>query len=198
MCGTAAFRKTLPFRWMRKVRQSSDYIQPKPLYNLGMRLYHLAAFGLVGALASGVEAQGLLAKPGVQHATVVASTSAAAVSAGSVVTLWADVTPNPSIHIYAEGAKDFTPVSIVLTPDQRVSAGQPKYPKPEVATAPGATEAVPAYKKTFRIALPVTVKPAARAGDVLNIAGAVKYQACDDRLCYPVTAVPVSWNVTVK
>jgi hypothetical protein len=163
-----------------------------------MRVSYLIAFSLVSAFATSADAQGLLAKPGVQHATVAASTSAATVTAGSVITLWADVTPNPSIHIYAEGAKDFTPVSLVLTPNDAVTAGQPRYPKPDVATAPGATEAVPAYKKTFRIALPVTVKSAAKAGDVLNVAGAVKYQACDDRLCYPVTAAAVSWKVTVK
>jgi len=157
-------------------------------------------FGIGIVLASGSAgvAQGLLAKPGVQHASVVATADPAAATAGSVVTLWADVTPNPSIHIYAEGAKDFTPVSLVLTPNAGITAGRPKYPKPDVAAAPGSTDAVPAYKQTFRIAMPVTLKSTAKAGDVVSIAGAVNYQACDDRLCYPVTAAPVAWKVTVK
>jgi hypothetical protein len=165
----------------------------------GMRAL-LTAFGigLVFASAPAGQAQGLLAKPGVQHASVVATSSPAAVSAGALVTLWADVTPNPSIHIYAEGAKDFTPVSLVLTPNSVIAAGRPKYPKPDMALAPGATDAVPAYKQAFRIAMPVTIKSTAKPGDVISIAGAVNYQACDDRLCYPVTAAPLAWKVTVK
>jgi hypothetical protein len=166
----------------------------------GMRAFLIAVCSIGVVLASGStgRAQGLLAKPGVQHASVAASANPAAASAGSQVTLWADVTPNPSIHIYAEGAKDFTPVSLVLTPNAGITAGRPKYPKPEAASAPGATDAVPAYKQTFRIAMPVTIKSTAKPGDVVSIAGAVNYQACDDRLCYPVTAAPVAWKVTVK
>ena len=166
----------------------------------GMRAFFMMAFGVGVVLASGSTgaAQGLLAKPGVQHASVAGTATPATVAAGSVVTLMADVTPNPSIHIYADGAKDFTPVSLVLTPNAGITAGKPKYPKPDVAAPPGSTDVVPAYKQTFRIAVPVTIKSTAKPGDVVSIAGAVNYQACDDRLCYPVTAAPVAWKITVK
>ena len=151
---------------------------------------------LIGAGSS--QAQSLLAKPTAQHATIAASASAPGAAAGSVVTLWADVTPNPSIHIYAEGAKDFTPVSLALTPNAAVTPGKAKFPKADVATAPGATEAVPAYTQPFRIALPVTIKATAKTGDVITVAGAVSYQGCDDRLCYPVSVAPVVWKIAVK
>lgn len=163
-----------------------------------MRRLSTVAVLLALAPVAAAGAQSLLAKPGVQHATVAAAQSLASAAAGTAVTLWADVTPNPSIHIYAEGAKDFTPVSLVLTPNAAVIAGKPKFPKPDMAVAPGSTDAVPAYKQTFRIALPVTLTSAARSGDVLTVAGAVNYQACDDRLCYPVTVAPVIWKVAVK
>ena len=169
-------------------------------YDPVMRAYFMSVIGIVLVLGSGpnARAQGLLAKPGVQHASVVATATPATATAGAVVTLLADVTPSPSIHIYADGAKDFTPVSLVLTPNAGITAGRPKYPKPDAAAAPGSADAVPAYKQTFRIAVPVTVKSTANTGDVVSIAGAVNYQACDDRLCYPVTAAPVAWTVTVK
>jgi len=155
---------------------------------------------IVGALLNHgtSDAQSLLAKPTAQHAAIAASASAPAAAAGSAVTLWADVTPNPAIHIYAEGAKDFTPVSLAVTPNAAVTPGKPRFPKPDVATAPGSTEAVPAYKQPFRIALPVTIRPTAKVGDVITVAGAVSYQACDDRLCYPVSVAPVVWKVAVK
>jgi hypothetical protein len=163
---------------------------------MSSRVLTIAAF-VVSTVAL-PRAQGLLLKPGVQHARVAASTSAPAVVAGKAVTLFADVTPNPSIHIYAEGARDFTPVSLVLTPHAAVSAGKVVYPKADAASAPGATESVPAYTGTFRIALPITVGRTARSGETLTVAGAVTYQACDDRLCYPVTSAPVVWTVSVK
>jgi hypothetical protein len=149
-------------------------------------------------LASPAAAQSLLTRPAAQHATVTPSVSAPAAAPGSTVTLFADVTPYPSIHIYAEGAKDFTPVSVVITPNQAIRAGKPVYPKPEAAPVPGSADSVPAYRKAFRIAVPVAVKPGARSGDTVTVGGAVRYQACDDRLCYPVTAAPVTWTLTVK
>lgn len=143
-------------------------------------------------------AQSLLPKTTVQHATVTATPLSSAVRPGSVVTLSAVVTPNPSIHIYAEGARDFTPVSLVTTPNPSITPSKPRYPKPEAALSPGLTDGVPAYTRAFRIELPVTLRNSAKTGDVVSIAGAVNYQACDDRLCYPVTSAPVTWTVMVQ
>src|SRR3954470_6370203 len=107
-----------------------------------MRALLIAAFGIaVVATGPSGQAQGLLAKPGVQHASVVATSSRAAASAGTLVTLWADVTPNPSMHIYAEGAKDFTPVSLVLTPNTAVAAGKAALPNSDMALAAGESHA---------------------------------------------------------
>src|SRR4051794_13242945 len=123
----------------------------------GMRAFLIAAMG-IGVVVAGpaLQAQGLLAKPGVQHASVVATANPAAASPGSLVTLWADVTPNPSIHIYAEGAKDFTPVSLVLTPHAGITAGPGKYPKPGTAPAPRGAGAGSANKQGVRGAQPAT------------------------------------------
>jgi|SRR5581483_2431391 len=135
-------------------------------------------------------AQSLLApKPTVQHVT---AASSAIRGADGRVTLALEVTPNPRIHVYAPGAKDFTVVSLILTPQPDVTAGKPIYPKADAAAAPG-TDDTPAYSKTFRITQPVTVKGGAK--DV-TIAGVLNYQACDDRVCYPASSLPVSWTVS--
>jgi hypothetical protein len=135
-------------------------------------------------------AQSLLApKSTLQHVT--AEPSIVRTASGSV-TLALDVIPNPRIHVYAAGAKDFTVVSLVLTPRPEVTAGKPVYPKADVAAAPGSNDA-PAYSKTFRITQPVTVKSG--APKELTIAGVLNYQACDDKVCYPVSSLPVSWTL---
>jgi hypothetical protein len=158
----------------------------------------LSAAMLLLAQSVGLTGQTLLPRSSVQYATFTASSSTASVAPGGSVTLWVDVQPNRSIHIYAAGARDFTPISLVLTPASPLKAGRAVYPKPDVATAPGSTGDVPAYQRPFRIALPVTIASSARPATVVSIGGAVKYQACDDRLCYPATVAPVSWSVTVK
>ena len=155
-------------------------------------------FGTSGALFGAMGAQSLLPKVTVSHATVVASASAVSALPGGSVTLWADVTPNPSIMIYAAGAKDFTPVSLVLTPNETLNTGKPTYPKAERASSPGSADTVPVYRRAFRIAVPATIKATAKSGDVISVGGAVTYQACDDRLCYPVSSAGVSWQLAVK
>ena len=143
--------------------------------------------------------QTLLPKPStLQHITVDASPSAATVAKGGVVTLWADVTPKPNIHVYATDQEGLTPVTLVLTPQPGVTAGKVKYPASEMSVSAGATQAVPVYRKPFRLAEPITVAASAKSGEVLTISGVIKYQACDDRLCYPAAALPVTWAVTVQ
>jgi hypothetical protein len=137
-----------------------------------------------------VLAQSLLTpKTAVQHVTAIPSVVR---GANGSVTLALDVTPNPRIHVYAPGAKDFTAVSLVLTPGPQVAPGKPVYPKADVLAAPGSDDA-PAYAKAFRVTQPVTVKGG--TSTELTIAGVLNYQACDDRVCYPVSSLPVTWTL---
>jgi hypothetical protein len=153
---------------------------------------------LVGIAQAAVARTQLAPAPTVQHITVAAGPAAASAAPGAAVTLWADVTPKPSIHVYAAGATDFKPVTLVVTPNPAIRTGQPTYSKPDVATAQGSTGNVPAYAKPFRITLPITLKGTLKAGDRVTVAGAVNYQACDERLCYPATSAPVAWTVAVR
>ncbi len=173
-----------------------------------------AGAGLAGALAPAASAQ-LAPAPSVQrasapstqlapapstlqHVTVVPSAATSTVAPGRSTTLHADVTPKPSIHVYAAGATDFKPVTLVITPNPLASPGRPSYTKPDVATAQGSTGNVPAYAQPFRISVPITISAAAQPGQVVTLAGVVNYQACDDRLCYPPSSAPVVWTLAVK
>jgi hypothetical protein len=160
-----------------------------------------AAAGMVGVLttwSSTPLARQLAPAPTVQHVVVAGSSNAASAAPGASVTLWADVAPKQGIHVYAAGAVDFAPVSLLITPNTAITAGRPSYSKPDIATAQGSTGNVPAYAKPFRITQPVTLRPGVVRGDTITVAAAVKYQACDDRLCYPATAAPVAWRILVK
>jgi cytochrome c biogenesis DsbD-like protein len=147
-----------------------------------------------------VFAQSLLSRSSVQQIVVMPSTSASTVAKGAAVTLWADVTPNKNIHVYATDKQGFTPLSLKVAPQHGIGIGKVTYPPAETGFTPGLDMMIPIpmYTKPFRVAQAITIPPSAKSGDALTIAGAINYQACDDRLCYPATSLPVTWGVMVK
>ena len=153
-----------------------------------------ATTAVVAGLSGQTQTSPLLGtKPSaIQHVTAATGTIPESAAAGKIA-LHVDVTPKPNIHVYAPGAKEFSAVSLVLTPRAGVTTGKPVYPAAD--PAPVGEDDVPAYRKTFRITQPITVQAAKE--DVV-IAGVLNYQACDDRLCYPVASLPVSWTIHAR
>jgi DsbC/DsbD-like thiol-disulfide interchange protein len=131
-----------------------------------------------------------------KHLTVATSTSAPAVTPGSKVSVFVDVTPNPGIHVYAPGADDFLPIALTLAPPPGVVMGKVVYPKSE--TMLFGNDKVPVFQKPFRLAQELTIPTAAKSGTTLTITGTVNYQACDDTVCFIPASAPVSWTVGVK
>ena len=144
--------------------------------------------------------QSLLPKAGVQQVTVATSTSAPSVARGAVVTLFADVTPNANIHVYATDKQGFTPISLVMSSRPNTTIGKVTYPMPQSGITPGIDMLVPVpmYVRPFRLSVPVTISGAAKLGDVIEVPGVLKYEACNDKLCFPATSLPVSWKIAVK
>ncbi len=89
-------------------------------------------------------------------------------------------------------------VTIVVTPQRGVAFGKPAYPAGTPMSFPGIPERVPVYQKVFRITQPATIAGTATSGQTLTIAGAVNYQACDDRVCFPPASVPVMWRLRIQ
>jgi Thiol:disulfide interchange protein DsbD, N-terminal len=50
------------------------------------------------------------------------------------------------------------------------------------------------FSKPFRITQDVTI--AAQPAGALRITGSLRYQACDDSVCYLPKTVPIEWTVT--
>jgi DsbC/DsbD-like thiol-disulfide interchange protein len=130
------------------------------------------------------------------HAAVVVSASAASAARGSKVSLYLDVTPNPGVHVYAPGAKDYVPIVVKMDPQSNLTFAELKYPKSEVMEFAG--DKVPVYEKAFRLVEDVEIGRGAKAGKTLTLTANVKYQACDDRVCFIPATVPVRWTLTVK
>jgi DsbC/DsbD-like thiol-disulfide interchange protein len=130
------------------------------------------------------------------HLSLVASTSVATVATGGTVTLRIDVTPKPKMHVYAPGQDGYIPIQLTLTGDAAFTAAKAKYPAGEKYVMPALNETQIVYAKPFRITQDITLRPSA-AGTV-TVKGSVRYQACDDTICYLPKTVPVEWTMTVK
>ena len=130
------------------------------------------------------------------HATVSAGPDNLGVTPGTRAMLFIDVTPNPNIHVYAPGAKDYISISVKFEPQANVKLGKMTYPKSEMLTL--LDEKVPVYQKPFRLAQEVTVLGSLKPGASVPLKGTVEWQACDDKVCYPPESADVNWTLTVK
>src|SRR5580704_7259383 len=116
-----------------------------------------------------------------KHLTLSTSASPAnPTTPGSPVSLFLDVMPNPGIHVYAPGAKDYLPIRLTLEPLADLAIGKTVYPKSETIVVE-------------RVTIARTAKP----GTTMTIKGMVNYQACDDTVCFIPASAPVTWTLTV-
>ena len=140
-----------------------------------------------------------------KHLSVITSTSAGTVPPGGRVSLVVEITPKPNMHVYAPGQTDVIPVSLTVVPSD-ASASQPlQFPKAEKLEIKELGETHLVYSKPFRLVQDVTVaanpslvKRAATPGATLTVKGTLKYQACDNTICYAPVSVPVSWTLALQ
>jgi Disulphide bond corrector protein DsbC len=146
-----------------------------------------ALFGLLAA-----------ATPHLTLATSASSTAAAPARPGSTIKLFVDVIPDPKIHVYAPGAKDYLPIALEIAAGPSIKAGKLVYPKSQDLYFESTKEHVPVFSAPFRLAQDVTIDRAVRPGSSLTLTGVLKYQACNDLVCFNPVSAPVSWSVVVK
>ena len=140
----------------------------------------------------------LLNAPPTPHIKMTASASAAEVRAGTTIRLFVDVTPDPKVHVYAPGAKDYLPIALAIMPRAGIKVGNLTYPKSQDWYFEPLKEHVPVFTTAFRLDQAITLGAPLKAGDRVTVAGVLNYQACDDAVCFNPVAAPVSWSVTVK
>jgi thioredoxin:protein disulfide reductase len=118
-----------------------------------------------------------------------------AFSVGKPVTLRVDVVPAPGIHVYAPGNRDYVAVSLSLDPLPGVRRQQPVYPEGEDYVFGELQELVKVYQRPFQIRQTLVVeRPAEKAGE-LTVTGSLRYQACDDRVCFRPATIPLKVTI---
>jgi thiol:disulfide interchange protein DsbD len=131
-----------------------------------------------------------------KHLTLTPSASDAELPPGSKVTLTVELALDDNVHVYAPGAEGYLPVTWTIADSAAWKAAPVHLPASKILKLEAIGETAPVFDGTFRITREVTIGNRA-AGD-LTIEGSVRYQACDDRLCYRPETIPVKWTIRVK
>lgn len=146
-------------------------------------------FLVVGLLAAG---QGVA--PKAQETAHLSVTTSSSSAQPGKVSLFVDVAPKPTMHVYSPGQKGYIGITLTLHPDLAFTAAKAKYPAGEKLFMKILNETQLVYSKPFRITQDVRFVKAG-AGAPRTIKGTLRYQACDDKICYLPQNVPVSWTI---
>jgi hypothetical protein len=111
-----------------------------------------------------------------------------------------EVAPLAGIHVYAPGNKGYIPVTLALDWPRGVRARDPEYPPGEPFIFGALKELVTVYSRPFKITQRATIVPGTPPSRTrsIDVTGVLRYQACDDRLCFPLASVPVRVTIPVE
>jgi hypothetical protein len=126
-----------------------------------------------------------------------------AVAPGNRVSLIADIQLPPDVHVYAPEVKDYKPIVFAIQPSPEITPATLTYPRSKVLYLEAINEHVPVFEGKFRIVQEVTVTRSQDfirslgQGKSITVTGELKYQACDQKICYLPASVPLKWELQI-
>lgn len=137
------------------------------------------------------------------HLTVHTSIDSTRVTPGKAVSIAFDVTPKRNMHVYAPGKHDYQVIAVKVDPQPWLKVQPTSYPPSEIYHFKELDEKVETYGKPFKLVQEIAILDTAEARKALaagpvKLSGRLEYQACDDKVCYAPTRIPVSFSLTVK
>lgn len=125
--------------------------------------------------------------------TVTTSHSPVVAASGAKVSLLVDVFPKPKMHVYAPEQKGgYIRIELVLDKHASITPARAVFPKASDYYFAPLEETFKVYDAPFRIRQDVTL---ARPAKPVTITGTLRYQACDDLVCYRPDEVKLSWTI---
>ena len=134
------------------------------------------------------------------HLTLTSYVTDDKVYAGNRVTLILDIELPPAMHLYAPGVKGYKAVGFQLDPHPNVRFFDTSFPKASIMNLPAIKERVPVYSGKVRIMRDIIVATDEnmRKDSNIEITGTFEYQACDDKICYLETKIPLNFFLVVQ
>jgi hypothetical protein len=128
------------------------------------------------------------------------SASTQTVATGEHVALVIDIELKPKMHVYAPGVEHYIAIDWLMEPTDAAKVEAVTWPKAEVLRLEAIKETVPVYHDSIHLVREIVLAPDAKLKAALNekgevtVKGTLRYQACDDRMCYVPASVPVQWT----
>ena len=151
--------------------------------------------GLVAASGVASQAQTALRRP---VATLTPRVDTKAVRAGSTVVLAVRVALPEGVHVQSNKPRDPGLIATVLTvtPPAGLTLVGVRYPKDVELAQRGAPKPLLVYPNEFDITVELKVGAGVAAGK-LTVPATLRYQACNETLCFIPTNAATAWTVAV-
>ncbi|HLJ50681.1 MAG TPA: protein-disulfide reductase DsbD domain-containing protein [Bryobacteraceae bacterium] len=127
------------------------------------------------------------------------------VRGGQRVALVIDIDLKPRMHVYAPGVSEgYIPIEWNMTDAPVFSSHEITLPPSKMLRLEAIGETVPVFTGHFRLERDITiaaennVKPLADNSGQFTVAGTLRYQACDDKLCYIPQELALKWNFQLE
>ena len=148
----------------------------------------------------GSDARAALFETRTSHLKVTAWASDETVRGGNRFALVLDVDLNDKMHVYSPEVEGYIPIAWNMDAASGLAHFDAEYPQPKTLHLPAIDESVPVYEGSFRLVRDVMIGQPNEVGDLLEdgalkIRGSLRYQACDDKVCYLPTTVPLEWTI---
>jgi hypothetical protein len=134
--------------------------------------------------ATEVEGKQITAKVGTSNATV---------APGDRIALTLDLELDPGMHVYAPGVEGYIPIDWKMQDSPAAILHEPVFPRSEKLYLKAIGETVPAYRNHFRLTRDLTIGRSTDGSGKFTVTGALRYQACDDRVCYIPQELHLAW-----
>ncbi len=130
-----------------------------------------------------------------------ANASDATVAPGERVALTLDVDLFPNMHVYAPGVEGgYISIDWKLQDSPTATVHPAVFPHSTKLYLKAIGETVPAYRGHFRLTRDITIppenqlRPALDGSGRFTVPGSLRYQACDDRVCYIPQELHITWT----
>lgn len=158
---------------------------------------YTAASILVHQFGQGAVAKTMVEAP---HIQLTYGASDAALSPGGTSTLILDIDLRPGMHVYAPGVEGgYIPIDWRMPESKGWIALPVSYPESRKLNLAAIHETVPVYQDHLRLIRDLTIgqppelAPFLGPDKNLAVEGTFRYQACDEKECYPPQSIPLKW-----
>ena len=131
-------------------------------------------------------------------AEVVASVETKAPKPGATVRLVAHVRLPQGLHVQSNKPRDpdLIPTDLAVVAPKGATLVDVVYPKASDLTVPGFKQPLAVYPNEFDIVVRVKLDARVPAG-ALAVPATLRYQACNDTVCFAPARAALSWSVTI-